>query len=477
MKKVLRYTLLLFSALSFSQSNSCSCEDKFKWMKETFEQNDAGFQYVIDKKGKTEYNRHNELILERIKNAKDDAACVQVMYDWLYFFRKGHIAIRQNSQQNNQSGAIEVNKPNWPVNKTSVDKFKKQLSKTKEPGLEGIWTSLPYTVAIVKKDKGYEGFIVDAPGTPWQKGQVKLILDAEGKKGTYYLRNYSEFAVTDVKFFGNNHVYIGNFLFNRIYPEAKDPANIAQHFELMSSDKPIGKQLSPDTFILRIPYFNYNQKNVIDSVINASHDKIIASKNLIIDVRNNGGGADRCYQELIKYLYTNPIRTIGVEMLSTKLNNARMDEFLADPDLSETERKDILNSKEKLNANLGKFINLNDWKVYIDTMDTVYAYPQKVAILVNNGNASTTEQFLLAAKQSTKVKLYGVTTEGMLDVSNMNFVESPCGNITLGYCLSKSYRIPHMAIDDIGLQPDYYIDDSIPDYEWIEYAEKMMSNK
>lgn len=100
-----------------------------------------------------------------------------------------------------------------------------------------------------------------------------------------------------------------------------------------------------------------------------------------------------------------------------------------------------------------------------------------MAVLINKNNASVTEQFLLAAKQSTKVKLYGTTTDGMLDVSNMNFVDFPCGNLTLGYCLSKSYRIPGMAIDDIGLQPDYYIDDSIPEYEWINFAEKAMSGK
>ena len=39
---------------------------------------------------------------------------------------------------------------------------------------------------------------------------------------------------------------------------------------------------------------------------------------------------------------------------------------------------------------------------------------------------------------------------GVLDISNMHFVKSPCGKIELGYCLSKSYRIPEMAIDGKG---------------------------
>jgi len=476
MNKALLFTLLLFTTVGFSQSN-CSCEDKFKWMKETFEQNDAGFQYVVDKKGKVEYDRHNELILQKIKEAKDDTACIQVLYDWLYFFRKGHISIRQNIPQNNQAGAADVVKSDWPLNKTTVGKLKTHLAKLKEPGLEGIWEMNPYTIGIVKNNKGYEGFIIDAPGTSWQKGQVKLKMDADGKNGVLYLRNYSEYKISDSHFTGNNNLMLDNFSFKRLYPEIQDLGNIKLFNELIGSYKPIGKQLSQDTFILRIPYFDYNQKKIIDSVINANHDKITASKNLIIDVRNNGGGADRCYEGLIKYLYTNPIRTVGVEMLSTPLNNLRMEEFLADPDLTEEGKKEIIETQEKLKANLGKFTNVNGWSVYTETLDTIYTYPQKVAILINKNNASTTEQFLLAAKQSTKVKLYGTTTAGMLDVSNMNFVNSPCGNLTLGYCLSKSYRIPDMAIDDIGLQPDYYIDVSIPDYEWIDFAEKIMNGK
>src|SRR5690606_14938673 len=56
---------------------------------------------------------------------------------------------------------------------------------------------------------------------------------------------------------------------------------------------------------------------------------------------------------------------------------------------------------EKLNNNLGKFVNLgdNEDNVYIDEFDTVYPYPKNVGIIINNRNGSTDEQFLLAAKQ------------------------------------------------------------------------------
>lgn len=100
--------------------------------------------------------------------------------------------------------------------------------------------------------------------------------------------------------------------------------------------------------------------------------------------------------------------------------------------------------------------------------------PKHVAVIINENNGSTTEQFLLAAKQSKKVKLYGVTTMGVLDISNMYFIDSPDKAFKLGYCLSKSYRIPDMAIDGKGIMPDYYIDKSIPDEQWLSFVQNIL---
>ena len=58
---------------------------------------------------------------------------------------------------------------------------------------------------------------------------------------------------------------------------------------------------------------------------------ILKTPNLIIDIRNNGGGSDRSYTELLPILYTNPIRKVGVELLSTSLNNQQMLDFINDP--------------------------------------------------------------------------------------------------------------------------------------------------
>lgn len=230
---------------------------------------------------------------------------------------------------------------------------------------------------------------------------------------------------------------------------------------------------------MRIPSFDGSYKQEIDSVILANKSIILKTENLIIDLRNKGGGSDGSYEEIIPFLYTNPIREVGVELLSTRLNNQRMLDFINKPEygLSDEDKLWAKTAYDTLQNHLGKFVNLNASKFSIQKSDTIYPYPKNIGIIINKGNGSTTEQFLLAAKQSKKVKLFGTTTLGVLDISNMNFVKSPCGEFELGYSISKSYRIPNMTIDSKGIQPDYFLDSEIEEFDWLDYVTKILNDK
>ncbi|MEL6305907.1 MAG: peptidase S41, partial [Bacteroidota bacterium] len=65
--------------------------------------------------------------------------------------------------------------------------------------------------------------------------------------------------------------------------------------------------------------------------------------------------------------------------------------------------------------------------------------------------------------------------QNVLDISNMYFAKSPCGDFELGYSLSKSLRIPEMAIDGKGIQPDYYMDPNIPSHNWIGFVQDYLN--
>jgi hypothetical protein len=86
--------LILPFLISFRLFPQCDCPASFDWMVKTFEQNDAGFQYVIDKKGKEDYAKHTEVWKEKAVAAKTYENCHVVLNEWLRYFRTGHIGVQ-----------------------------------------------------------------------------------------------------------------------------------------------------------------------------------------------------------------------------------------------------------------------------------------------------------------------------------------------------------------------------------------------
>jgi hypothetical protein len=480
MKKIL-LLLFAFCACENTFGQTCTCTQSYAWLKETFEKNDAGFQLVIDKKGEADYKKHCEIYAEKVKSVTGKSPCVEVLSDWLRYFRRGHLwlDVAGSDQQTakEDKDAIRKQYKDWETYPYKEKEFKDYVSKLKEPGLEGIWSSPPYSIGIKKVNNEYIGFVIEADGVYWSKSQVKFkVKDDNGAlSGTYYMRDHSSSEIKNAKFIGKNHLSLGTMSLKRVTPTFADDPSLERYFRLSSADKPVFEKISEKTVILRIPSFDNSHRRAIDSVIKANMPIISKTENLIIDLQNNGGGSDGSYSKLIPLIYTDPIRVIGLEYLSTPLNNQRLADFAKEEGISESEKAMIEEQLQKLNSNLGKFVNLESGIVDIDKRDTVYAYPKKVGVIINGGCGSTTEQFILAAKQSKKVKLFGTTTFGSLDVSNMHSVISPCKDMELGYCLSKSFRIPDFTIDGKGLQPDYYIDASVPKYEWINFVNEILS--
>jgi len=487
MKSFLYISLLLglFAGCIQAQTpkNDCDCAASLQWVRQTFEKNDAGYTYALSQKSKDAYEAHNRRFEKKVKTITKHQDCFTTLYDWLRFFRSGHIAIRPRISTDNQTAqpskeAIITLYKDWERFEMSEATLQQHLAKLKKPGFEGIWVSPPYKVGIVKKDKGYVGFIIEADGAYWRPGQVKLKIEPAAESGQYkanfFMRNHSLRKIDRVHLLEGNILSMGSIVFKRHNTQLSKDIQLA--WKLAKTRVPVLKRLSKETLVLRIPSFNGTNKKIIDSVLKANHQAITSTKNLIIDIKNGTGGSDRSYKGILPYLYTNPIRNEGLAFYSTPLNNSRMDKLAAMPQFSQEEKDWFKKGKKTLDAKLGQFVNLSEsGKTYsMTTYDEVYAYPKNVAIIINQRNGSTDEQFLLTVKQSRKVKLFGATTFGVLDISNMHFVLSPCKQFELGYCLTKSYRIPHMAIDGKGIQPDYPLPPTLHELEWMGEVQKMV---
>lgn len=470
--------ILTFFVPWLAISQDCNCESAYNWVKQTIEENDAGFSYIMDSKGQETYEVHNEMIWEKAKTISDPIECTQVLKEWLEFFRSGHLSIKKVDIDNKKIEKSDKNKvmeqfKDWEKLNIDIHAFEKYLQTKKDTDLEGIWKTKSYKIGIKKVDNDYLGFIIDAKEIYWTKGQIKLKIDSENNI-TYYKNDRSVDSFFDkAELIGNNYLQMGFMFLERVNPIPENNPKIEEYIKTTQAKKPYFKKIDEQTNLLRIPtFYGAKTKIYIDSVISANREFILKMPNLIIDIRNNGGGSDRSFREIKPFLYTNPIRQVGIEFLSTPLNNQRMLDFINEPEygFDQEEKKWAQDSYDKLSKQIGQFVNLDATDVKITTFDTVYAKPKQIGIIINEYVGSSGEEFLLLAKQSKKVKLFGTTTMGVLDISNMYFVKSPCKKFELGYSLSRSMRIPDMPIDNIGFQPDYYMDKSIPKYEWVDFV-------
>ena len=194
---------------------------------------------------------------------------------------------------------------------------------------------------------------------------------------------------------------------------------------------------------------------------------------------------------MLPFFYTNPLRSLSNEFRCTALNNKKLldrinNDSLANNliktiyggsynSLSNSEKKKAIKQYEKYNQHLGEYTYQQNAPVDYWPFGKKHQYPENIGIMINENVASSAEQFLLNAKQSSKVKVFGTTSAGALDASNVNLVQSPDKNFILVYCLTRSLRLPEIQIDDVGIKPDYFIDDEIPDYEWINYTNDILN--
>lgn len=474
MKKIILLILFFYSFPYLGFAQKCNCESNFVWAKKTFEENDAGFEYIIKQKGRKNYEIWSSDLLQKSKKIENKNDCEKLVKEWLSFFRKGHLGFSAN----NPTPSSKNEKSNSAKSKINIEDFKNYLAKNKNFEYEGIYESDAYKIALKNNNGILEGYVFETSNNEWDLNHLKFFINKDFS-GTYFMGDYSEKHFDKAELIDKVLLNLDGIYFKKTFPNnTVNNEEINSFLNSVNAEKPFAQLLNENTYLLRVPSFEVSRKKDIDSLISKYKKDITSKKNLIIDLRGNGGGAGKSYNEILPIIYTNPIKTIMWEHLSTKLNNQRWSDWLKNKNLSEKDKTFISNVNEKLNKNLGKFVYIYEnvgFEIFDQKM--VYEFPKNIAIIIDENNASATEQFLLSAKQSQKVKIYGSKTFGALDMSEINSVESPDKNFTLYYCLTKSLRLPNFPIDNYGIQPDFYIEKTIPQYKWIEYVNEKLNEK
>jgi len=365
-----------------AKCQTCTCETNFEWVKKTFEENDAGFQYIIDKKGQAAYNLHNQQVLDKIRNAKTSEECMELLDEWLHFFRMCHIGVFAKKTSFSQN---EKENPVCELWEGDISKFEEYINSKEDVDCEGIWKTRGTKIGIKQEGANYIGFIIESEVESWKKqGLVLFRLEQADKKykTIFYTHNHSrgdygtprDYGAPE--FVGNNHIIIGSYmLLTRVSPGYDEDPLLKDYLKKTTRRELYFEELSPNTLYLRIPSFDHYERKAINKIIASNKRKILKTKNLMIDLRDNDGGRDISFQKLLPLIYTNPVHTASAEFLSTPLNVQMLLDLAASKESNFWDRQLAKKMAKKMRHRLGEFINFYN--------DSIYTYRRKKSLSIS----------------------------------------------------------------------------------------------
>lgn len=215
--------------------------------------------------------------------------------------------------------------------------------------------------------------------------------------------------------------------------------------------------LSARTALLVVPSFADQAGAGLAALLKDHGQEIAQRPNLLVDVRGNGGGSDWTYAPLLALADANIRRDVGAQLFATPANAAAnriaCDVFAPQSQQCRDTLRRAADAMER--AAPGTFIaQPGEPAVEIVVPRQVLPQPSRIGVLVDSGCGSSCEEFLLAMRQSFKVKLFGQSSTGSLDYSNLRPWVLPSGKRRLMYATSRSLRLPAFAVDAAGIPPD-----------------------
>jgi len=440
------------------QAQKSDCLNDFDYLIEKVRNDYPGYNDKVNKETLSDLKYLEQELRNRIIQYPD--SCGKYLSLYTSWFKDNHLRVRRNRANLNAMTNVE------PKNQPRFFKISSDSICNTGKSIEGIWIDFQGQMAIVeKKDGDYVGIAIQYP--KYESNQIMFEF-SKLENNEFNITSFNPINSHTRK--GKASLHIDNKVLeihgdtrfvrqtsNKILDKAFLYSYVAK-YPNGTNTYPVATYLSDSTYYLRITdfYTDYSNNIVIQ------HWKEITSRpNLIIDIRNNGGGQDNYYNKLAELIYTNPYESKGVEWYASKGNIKLFEDALKNGEIKNGDegikRTELL--LRAMKKNVGGFVthpmagNNKEEKT-----DSVYLYPKKVGIIINEGNASSAEQFLLAAKNSKKVILFGNhNTAGVLDYSNAVSEEFPSGNFELTFPMTRSQRLPEYPIDNIGIAPDIII--------------------
>jgi hypothetical protein len=455
--------LLLFQKM---MAQDCSCAAQLNFVTNYFEQNNPAFQKIKnDPASYTRYKADLKQLRNLANKEKDTDLCIRILDKYVTLLKDHHSGIgfnlnRKDLGDSSRVAAFKSSSAYRKFKKIQVDTtaLYKRLGKKDITAIEGIYSDGRSIVfGIMQKEKNPNQYIgvVLKTNKLLDAGHILLELTRQRDSSFDVYYNIGLLGFNFQRIIKNMRIEHGQIPFLG-FSKGSVPASLGKNYEF--------KELNDSTNYLRLLSFDARLTRELDSFYR-SIDQVIRSKPyLIIDIRNNGGGSESSYFNLLPYAYTRPLHIDTASVWVTPENIKRYEEATTG------DYKDLVARMKK--AVPYRFIPQAETAQYTWAMDSVTVYPNKIALLFNRGTASAGEGMIQYFIQSDKVMTIGENSGGYIGYGNVMNAPVPCGKFTVQSTTTR--YLQKSKYEFVGIAPMYRVKQSD---DWISFAQEVLSRE
>lgn len=477
MQKLL-FIIIFLTCFAATAQKKCDCPTILQTVSTEIEKNSASFAHQVIEANNTKlYKKHKQQMLALAKSNNTEKQCLGIIQLYLSFLRDAHqqlyitnnyypfasfgdtIAVKNFISKNVENYSVKEKTDTNELEGTWYHKrgvFAMQIQKHHQDGKEYIGV-LKDEFKSGQQFLGYKGDLRAAFYKNFQNELVTTFYDFGQKPSVYKVK-----LEKDTLTLGRNMVFY------------RDKNSIKQATDFALPNATYFEELNSNTNYLRIHTFDYQNKKSIDSLLAIHKNKLSATENLIIDIRNNDGGSDYSYQSLLPFILDKNEFESAIVASSKWVSKDNWTNYYNERyQYNVSTKADSLaaNAKmEKLKQFIGKF---EPYTKVTSRLDSIYTFPKKIYVIQNKAVASSAEGFVLAAKQSKKVTIVGKNTGGYLSYGEWRKYEIPNFPAWISITQKKMILANDADFEMIGIAPDILLD-SNHESKWIDQVKKMI---
>lgn len=309
MKKITTFLLLLLVGFQLTAQQKCDCQAELDFVYEQIKTTES-YKYQIKDEMSDKFESTYQQLGAEISAPISKLQCFGKLTQLLSLIRDKHAVLMEAAPDFEVSSIYDSTFTkayqnteaftSFPKTDRDLEALQTELEAKTVSDVEGIYTigsSMKMGVYRIDKTDSLVGVMLESKLGTWAPGQIYLYMKATEIPHHYDIISYSQ--VYKVLTFKKVQLVQHGILFSNVIKEKL--SNNYVHVNADSTDAYQLKQLTDKVQYVWLDGFGRSKANAEkrDALI-AQMDRELTAKNLIVDLRNNGGGASKISWPIVK---------------------------------------------------------------------------------------------------------------------------------------------------------------------------------